>query len=193
MLTRVVLRLKEPNSDSAWGAPAKFIHWLVALLIFVQFALGWLAVGWRLSPLKLNLYVWHKSTGMVILLLVLARLLWRLVNLTPALPLETPAWERVAARVSHGSLYVLMIAMPISGWIAQSASGIPFRIFWRVSLPALVLPDRAVAILAAFVHFSLGIALAALTALHIAAAFRHHFIKHNTILVRMLPARRKTK
>ena len=193
VLVRAACHLKEPNSDSSWGAPAKFLHWLVAILIFTQFALGWLAVGWRLSPTKLNLFVWHKSTGILILLLVLVRLLWRLVNLTPAIPLDTPAWERCAARVSHGLLYVLMLAMPLAGWIVQSSSGVPFRIFWRIPLPAIVSTDRDMAELAALVHFSLGIVFAALLVLHVGAALRHHFVKRNAILTRMLPARRTPK
>lgn len=190
LLARAARRWMEPNSDASWGAPAKFLHWLVAGLIFIQFALGWLALGWRLSPTKLDLFVWHKSTGMLILLLVLVRLGWRLVNPTPALPLDTPAWERGAARLSHGLLYVLMIAMPLVGWVVQSAAGIPFRIFWRIPLPALVSPDKHTEDLAAFVHFSLGMVFAALLVLHVGAALRHHFVKRNTVLVRMLPARR---
>jgi cytochrome b561 len=189
-LARAVRRLTESNTDSSWGAPARFLHWLVAALIFIQFALGWLAVGWRLSPMKLNLFVWHKSTGVVILAIVLLRLLWRLANPTPALPAETPAWERAAAHVSHGLLYVMMIAMPLTGWIVQSAAGVPFRIFWRIPLPALVSPDKHTAELAALAHFSLGIAFSALLVLHIGAALRHHFVKRNNVLTRMLPVKR---
>jgi cytochrome b561 len=169
-LADLARRLKEPNSDSAWGAPAKLLHWLIAVLILVQFALGWAAVSWRLSPTKLHLFVWHKSLGIVILLLVLVRLVWRLLNLTPTLPREMPAWERGAARLSHGLLYVLMIALPLSGWITQSAAGVPFRIFWRIPLPALVAPDKHLAAHGASLHFSLGLVFTALIVLHIAAA-----------------------
>lgn len=193
LLARAALLLKEPNSDSSWGAPAKLFHWLVAALIFTQFGLGWLAASWRLSPTKLNLFVWHKSTGMVILALVLVRLLWRLANPTPALPADTPAWERAAARVSHALLYVVMIAMPLTGWINNSAAGIPFRIFRQIPLPALVAPDKHMAELAALAHFSLFLAFAALLVLHIGAALRHHFVKRNNVLTRMLPARKTPK
>jgi cytochrome b561 len=189
-LTHAASCLIEPNTDSSWGAPARFLHWLVAALIFIQFALGWLAVGWRLSPMKLNLFVWHKSTGVVILAIVLLRLLWRLANPTPTLPADTPAWERAAAHMSHGLLYVMMIAMPLTGWIVQSAAGVPFRIFWRIPLPALVSPDKHMEELAALAHFSLGITFTALLVLHVSAALRHHFVKRNNVLTRMLRARR---
>jgi cytochrome b561 len=184
---------KEPNSDSSWGAGIKFFHWLVAALIFIQFALGWLATGWRLSPTKLNLFVWHKSTGMLILALVLVRLLWRLATPTPELPADTPAWERAAARASHALLYVMMIAMPLTGWITNSASGVPFRIFWLFPLPAIGAADKHTEELAALVHFSLGVVFAALLVVHIGAALRHHFVKRNNVLARMLPARTTPK
>lgn len=183
-------RLKGSNSDSAWGAPAQLLHWLMAALILIQFALGWLAVSWRLSPAKLNLFVWHKSLGMVILALVLLRLLWRLMNPTPALPVDTPGWERAAAHISHALLYVLMIAMPLTGWLINSAAGVPFSIFWQVPLPALVAPDRHIAALAALTHFSLFVTFASLLVLHVGAALRHHFLKRDAVLTRMLPGKR---
>jgi cytochrome b561 len=181
------------KTDAAWSASIRLFHWLVAALIFIQFALGWLAVGWALSPTKINLFVWHKSVGMLILALVVARLLNRLARLTPPLPADTPAWERAAARWSHTLLYVLMVAMPLTGWAINSAAGIPFRIFWQLPLPALMAPDKHTADIVALVHFALGIAFVALLILHIGAALRHHFVKRNDVLRRMLPSRRLVK
>lgn len=177
------------NTADAWGAPAKFFHWMVALLILVQIALGFAAALWRLSPLKLELFVWHKSTGMLILVLMLARLAWRLANPSPSLPLQTPAWERYAAHASHALLYLLAVALPLSGWVINSAAGVPFSIFWLVPLPAIVAPDERLEELAKLVHFSLLVALCLVLAVHIAAALRHHFVKRNAILIRMLPGR----
>jgi cytochrome b561 len=185
------LRSNEPFGGS-WSAVAKFLHWLVALLILVQFVLGWMATTWRLSPTKLNLFVWHKSTGMVVLALVVVRLLWRLSHPAPALPAGMPPWERVAAHLSHALLYVVMIAMPITGWIVSSAAGVPFSIYWRIPLPVIVPPDKHTEDVAAIVHFSLGIALLALLVLHVGAALRHHFVKRDDVLTRMLPARKST-
>ena len=177
------------NDNDSWGAPAKLFHWLMAVLILAQIALGLLAASWRLSPTKLNLFFWHKSTGMLILALLALRLLWRLANRTPELPADTPGWERAAARLSHGLLYLLMIALPITGWIVNSASNIPFRIFWLIPLPAIVAPDKAAADLAALVHGGLFALLALVLVAHIGAALRHHFVKRNTVLIRMLPWR----
>jgi len=175
------------NTARAWGAPAKFFHWTVALLILVQIALGFAAALWRLSPLKLELFVWHKSTGVLILVLMVARLAWRLANRSPALPPQTPAWERYAAHASHVLLYVLAVALPLSGWVINSAAAVPFSVFWLVPLPAIVAPDERLEELAKLVHFSLLVALCLVLAVHVGAALRHHFIKRNDILIRMLP------
>jgi cytochrome b561 len=179
-----------PHAGGSWHAVAKFLHWLIALLIAAQFVLGWMAVSWHLSPTKLDLFVWHKSNGMLVLALVAFRLLWRLTHAVPALPADMPAWERFAAHLSHALLYVVMIAMPLAGWVVSSAAGVPFSIYWQIPLPAIVPPDKHTADVAATVHFSLGIALAALLVLHVGAALRHHFVKHNDVLIRMLPARK---
>jgi cytochrome b561 len=178
------------NTAAAWGAIAKSFHWSIATLIFIQFALGWVASSWRLSPTKLELFVWHKSIGILILLLVVLRLLWRLVNPAPALPADTPPLERTAAHASHGLLYLLMLAMPLSGWVINSADKIPFRVFWLFPLPPIVAPDKALAELAKQIHFILFILIAMTVAIHVAAALRHHYVKHNEILRRMLPQRR---
>jgi cytochrome b561 len=183
--------MRRPRSSPAlaWSAAAKSFHWGVAALILLQFVLGWLAASWRLSPTKLDLFVWHKSLGMLILALVVLRLLNRLAARAPALPPGMPAWERAAAHASHALLYGLMLALPLSGWIVSDAAGVPFRIFWQLPLPAIVAPDRQTAELAAAVHFALGIALVALLVLHIGAALRHHYAKHDDVLARMLPTR----
>lgn len=182
-------RPSSPSPALAWNAAAKSFHWGIAALILLQFVLGWLAASWRLSPTKLDLFVWHKSIGMLILALVVLRLLNRLATRAPALPAGMPAWERAAAHASHVLLYGLMLALPLSGWIVSAAAGVPFRIFWRLPLPAIVGPDRQTAEFAAAVHFALGVALVALLVLHIGAALRHHFAQRDEVLSRMLPAR----
>lgn len=181
------------NTNQSWGAPAKLLHWAIAALILVQIALGWAAVSWRLSPTKLDLFVWHKSTGMLILLLMIVRVAWRWANPTPELPAEMPMIERHAAQVSHALLYLLVLFLPISGWIVNSAANVPFRVFWLIPLPAIVAPDKAMADAAARLHFVLFVVLSLLLAVHIGAALRHHLLKHDEVLVRMLPGRGRTK
>jgi cytochrome b561 len=181
------------QTATSWNAPAKFFHWLIAALIFVQIALGLAAVNWPLSPTKLNLFFWHKSIGVTILLLVALRLLWRFANSTPALPADMPNWEKHAARASHFLLYVSMIGLPVSGWVLSSASGVPFQIFWTVPLPAIVAVDNETAELAKQMHHAFVFLLVPLLITHIGAALRHHYVKHDDVLRRMLPFQGKSQ
>ena len=174
------------NTRAAWGTPARWLHWIVAALVLAQFALGWVAVSLRVSPLKLDLFVWHKSIGLVVLALVVARIFWRLANPSPAPPAATPAWERRAARASHVLLYAVVIAMPLTGWILNSAANVPFRWFRLVPLPAIVAPGEQTAELAARAHLALFVVLAALLAVHVGAALWHHFVRRDDVLTRML-------
>ena len=179
------------NTADSWGAPAKLFHWVMAALILAQIALGVMAAGWRVSPTKLELFFWHKSNGMLILALVALRLLWRLANPAPLLPPGMAPWERAAARLSHLLLYVLMVALPMTGWIVNSAANVPFRIFWLIPLPAIVAHDESTADLAAWVHGGLAVLLALVLTAHIGAALRHHFVKRDAVLERMLPGTRR--
>jgi cytochrome b561 len=175
------------NDIESWTATAKLFHWVMAALIFAQIALGLLAVSWHVSPTKLNLFVWHKSTGMLILALLALRVLWRLLQRAPELPWEMPLWERAGAHLSHFLLYALMLALPLTGWVISSASNVPFKIFWTIPLPAITAPDKAVEDLFATVHGWLVTLLALVLVAHIAAALRHHYVKKDTVLTRMLP------
>lgn len=175
------------NTDSSWGAVAKGFHWIVATLIFVQFGLGWVAERWPRSLTKVELFVWHKSVGVLVLALVVARIVWRLFNPPPAPPAWAAAGEVRAARVTHALLYVTMLAMPLSGWIINSAADFPLKVFWLFPLPAIVPPDEALKEAAETVHLTLFWILAALVTAHVAAALWHHFVARDEVLARMLP------
>jgi cytochrome b561 len=173
--------------DEHWPAPVKALHWLVAVLIAIQVVLGFAAVAWRLSPAKLDLFVWHKSLGMLILLLVAVRVAVRAALRAPALPEAMPRWERHAARASHALLYALIVALPLSGWLVNSAANVPVRLFWLVPLPAIAAPSKALEAIAARTHLVLLLVLMGLLALHVAAALHHHRVLHDDVLRRMLP------
>ena len=174
------------NSRTSWGVVSVVIHWLFAVLLLLQCVLGWMAVSWKLSPTKINLFVWHKSLGLLLLTLIAVRLAWRASNPVPELPVTTPAWERTAARLSHGLLYALLFVLPLTGWIINSAANIPFRVFGWFPLPALTAPDKALAALMKTVHLSLFITLALVVTAHVVAALHHHYARHDNVLRRML-------
>jgi cytochrome b561 len=177
------------NSKHAWGTVAKSFHWLVAILILGQLVLGTIAVEARVSPLKLDLFVWHKSIGVSILLLVILRAVWRLTNPAPASSAKISVWEVRLAMVGHWLLYFLMVVVPLTGWWVSDTSRIPFRLFWTVPVPDLMAPDHNLSELAADVHGVLTKLLLAVVIVHIFAALRHHFMLRNDTLLRMLPLR----
>jgi cytochrome b561 len=179
------------NTESAWGAVAKGFHWLLAILILGQLALDKIADDAALSPRKLDLFVWHKSIGVTILLLVLLRIAWRLSNPAPLPPAAVPRWETVLAKSGHTLLYGLLFLVPISGWWVSDSSRVPFKAFWLLPMPDLLPPDRSVQELAEGVHGALTKVLLGLVIVHIVAALRHHVVLRNDILRRMLPDWRK--
>lgn len=174
------------NSQENWGTVARSLHWLMAALILVQLVLGPIAEEMRFSPTKLELFVWHKSIGISVLLLVVLRLAWRLGNSPPAESPGIAPWESRLAKLGHAALYLLMFAVPLSGWWISDTSRIPFRWFWTVPLPDLLPADGDMSELAEDVHEALTRALMVVVAVHVLAALRHHFLLRNATLVRML-------
>jgi cytochrome b561 len=182
------------NTAIAWGWPAKALHWLVAVLVVGLLAIGFTMV-WLVTDLssQFQLYQLHKSFGVLVFVLVGVRLVWRSVNpAVPALPDGLRPWERQAARLTHGGLYVLLLLMPATGWITASASplGIPTIVFGLFQMPNPIGANGELEAVMSVIHGSLAVLLVALLALHIAAALKHHFILRDDVLIRMLPGRR---
>ena len=183
------MRLRSTNES--WGNIAVGFHWLVALLIVALSALGWVAANWHLSPTKISLFMWHKSIGLIVLGLVVLRLLWRTLDRHPAFPLDMSCTEQRLATAVHCTLYACMFAMPISGWVINSAAGFPFKLFGLWPVPDIAAPNESLQEGAELVHLSLFWLLAGTVGLHVLAALRHHFIKRNSVLLRMLPGYRR--
>lgn len=117
-------------SIARYSTPAIVLHWLMALAIFAAFPLGLYMADLPLSPDKLRLYSYHKWIGVTVLLLVAIRLVWRLAHTPPALPGHISRWRRRASAAVHGLLYLLMIAIPVSGWLRCALPCLRSR--WRV-------------------------------------------------------------
>jgi cytochrome b561 len=172
------------NTTEKWGMTSKLLHWLMALLIMALVALGWCAKVWEISPLKLDLFVWHKSLGIVALVLVVVRLCWRLRGPVPAVK-NIIFLEQLVARCVHFGLYVVMIIMPLSGWVITSAAHIPVKLFWLIPLPFIVEQNKALADLSKQIHWVCMVMLVILLCLHIAAAIKHHVFNKDDILKKM--------
>jgi len=175
------------RTPSRWGAVSMFFHWLIALMIAGLATVGLLMTDMANSPAKISVYQLHKSIGITVLALVALRLLWRLATRAPAPVPTMPRWQHAVASGTHVLLYTMMLAMPISGWLFNSAANFPLKWFGMVKLPALWGPDRAVKAWALDIHVYGFYILAALVAIHAAAALMHHWFDKDSTLVRMLP------
>jgi len=167
------------------------LHWAIALLILGLLAFGKFMTGLdRDDPLRFVLTQWHKTFGITVLLLALVRLVWRLSHSAPALPADDPAWQKAAAHVTHVLLYVLMFAIPLSGWAMVSAStlNVDTLLFDVIPWPHLPLPaSEALEHRLHDIHHLGGNVLIVLFLLHAGAALKHRFIDKDGVLARMLP------
>ena len=169
-----------------YSAAAIALHWLTAILIVANLLLGLSMVPLPISPRKLQWYLWHKWVGITVFLLTCARLAYRSFRPHPA-PVAMAAWQRRAAAVAHASLYALLLAIPLSGWLYSSATGVQVVYLGVVALPNLVPKDKALADVLRAVHVTLNFTLFALVCVHTAAALKHHFVDRDAVLFRMLP------
>ena len=140
-----------------------------------------------LSPQKLKYFSWHKWIGVTIFMLALARVAWRLTHGAPALPSSMPAWQQRVAAATHVLLFVLIVVIPLTGWLYSSAAGVPTVYLGLLQLPDLVARDKALADQLRLVHVSLNYIMLALVVVHAAAALKHHLVDRDDVLRRMLP------
>jgi cytochrome b561 len=175
------------NSPTVYGSVAQIFHWLIAALIVTQFTLAYLADDLPLGAHKLALLARHKSFGMTVLMLAILRLLWRLNNPPPPLPSGMTPLERTLARATHIAFYVLLFAMPLTGWLMSSAKNYSVSWFGVFTWPNLIAKNETAFDLLRSTHHILSYALFAIAVLHILAALKHHFWNKDTVLLRMLP------
>lgn len=176
-----------PAPNNSYTFTAIGLHWLIALTIIGSFALGFYMADLPISPQKLKFYSWHKWAGVTIFLFVVLRLGWRLAHRPPELPAAMPAWQRSVAAATHVLLYLLMVAVPLSGWLMSSAKGFQTVWFGVLPLPDLLTKNAELGDLLQQMHKLLNYSMAALVFAHLGAALKHHFIDRDDILARMLP------
>lgn len=178
--------LKPPG----FTAPAVFLHWTSAVIIVLLVVLGLYMSGLPLSPDKLRYYSWHKWGGVTVFLLTFIRLILRVAGHEGyAFDANVVAWQRRAARLTHMALYVLLFAIPVSGWAMSSAKGVPTVYLGLWQLPDAVPRDAALGRQLVQVHVWLNYVMWVFVGLHVAAALKHHFLDRDDVLRRMLPAR----
>jgi cytochrome b561 len=172
------------SKSSAYNAPARLLHWLMAGLILLMLFIGVIMVSIS-SEERQTLIAFHKTIGVLILVFGAVRLVWRLVSPPPSAPAGEPRWRRLVAEATHIAFYALIFAMPLIGWAMQSAGGYPVAIFGGVYLPPLVPPNgelhavlRAAHRIGAYLFYGLFL-------LHFSAALFHAFVLEDGTLKRM--------
>jgi cytochrome b561 len=163
------------------------LHWAIAILIMGNIAGAMLTEGLPKETRGLVMG-FHKSFGIIVLFLAVARIIWRVSHRPPAKPESLAAWEKYVARTVHLLFYLLMILVPLSGWVWMSAGGWPVEMFGLFTMPDLPVGEsKQLADAMHDRHETLGLAMFVLVVLHVAGALKHQFIDRMPFIQRMWP------
>ncbi len=174
-----------------FGTGRKLFHWTILAFLLFQIPLGLYMTDLPLGADKLEKYSLHKSVGMLIFVIAIARLAWAQISKRPPLPSTTPFYEKALVKVLQAILYLVVCLMPLSGWIMSSAAGFPVSIFGLFSLPGLIEPNKELVEGFIQMHEVQGWILFGAFGLHFAGALRHHFLLKDDTLKNMLPGSNK--
>jgi cytochrome b561 len=175
------------NTRERWGSVSIGLHWTIAaLVLLVQVPAGITMVSVDPGTVQNVGYNIHKTTGIVIFLLAIVRLGWRWSQPVPGYAQDMPAWQAKTARTTHALLYIVLFAMPISGFLYTAMGGFPVPFFMVYDLAQLVPENKPVAEIFKLIHLTLQWVLYVVVLLHVAGALQHHLIRKDGILRRML-------
>ncbi|QEY51254.1 cytochrome b [Legionella longbeachae] len=174
------------NSLKSFGTITKLLHWLIFILISLQFYLVWISVP--SNPSNQTFYIMlHKSIGMIILLLGLFFIIWHLIDIKPLPPKIQPHWQSITAKIVHYMLFILLLAMPIVGYLLVCANGRIVNFFGWFNLPSLISKNKHIGDIMFSLHEKLGYLILILVGIHFLAALYHQLIVKDNVLKRMLP------
>ncbi|KZM49976.1 cytochrome b [Labrenzia sp. OB1] len=165
---------------------ARSIHWLTALLVLSMVPAGLIMIRIGGGPLQNQLFDFHRSVGVVLMILTVIRLAYRLTHPPAPLPAEIPPIQQLAAKATHVFLYLFLLVNPFIGWVATSAYGASISVFGVFTMPAIVAKDRALSEQLFAVHEVLGLLFTAAVLMHIAAALYHGIIRRDGVFSRMV-------
>jgi len=165
---------------------ARSIHWLTALMVLTMVPAGLIMIRIDGGALQNQLFDFHRSVGIVLMILTLLRLAYRLTHAPAPLPDSMPGWQKFAAKATHVFLYGFLLVNPFLGWVATSAYGAKISVFGLFTMPEIIAKDRALSEQLFQVHLVLGLLFTAAVLLHIAAALYHGLIRRDGVLSRMI-------
>ena len=169
-----------------YGTTAKVFHWLIVVLLLVQYPIGWLMPDIHRGMKPGATLTFHVSFGMVILVLIVLRLAWRLAH--PVVPESSlPPWQRLSSEAVHWLLYALVLASTVTGWLFASFRGWSMYLFYLAPLPMLASDNAAAGKTMDGLHQAMEWALLVVIGIHVASAMTHLFIYRDRIMQRMLP------
>ena len=174
------------NTSQSWGSVQIGLHWTIAALLLIQVPVAFGMLGQNPGPTQDVLFNVHKNIGLLIFFLAIVRLAWRVAHPIPFLPSDLPAWQATAAHATHWLLYLVLFAMPITGFLYTALSGYPVPLFMAVDLANLVPVNKPLGEGFKLAHLSLQWLLYLTVAVHVGAAFHHHLARKDWVLRRML-------
>jgi cytochrome b561 len=171
-----------------YGTGARLFHWIVAAFLFVQIPAGIAMIAPGLEQATIDaLFILHKGLGVVLLVLIIVRAVWRAAHRPPAMPTTMPERERRIAAVTHVWIYVLLIVVAASGYLRVVAEDYPIELLDALGIPPLLSSMPGLAAVMSLVHRFGTYILVAVVSVHVAEVLRHHFVLGDSVLARMWP------
>lgn len=181
------MRARWRNSEGGYGRVSRMLHWSIALGIFGLVGLGWYMVGLTyFDPLYHTALIWHKAVGMGVLALGVLFLLWKQVSPSPPHPASLRGLQLRAANMVHLLLSLMILTIPLTGYVISTSDGKPIELGWGIAVPAVFKIETWLRDLAIEVHFWSAYGTAVLAMGHAGAALKHQFVDGDGILSRML-------
>jgi len=172
------------NTLDSYGLISKNLHWILAILLLLNFSLGFVMGGLERGPLRSSIFYFHKSMGILLLGLIVLRLFWRLINITP-IPVAHNLIINKISKFVHYSFYFILLTVTLSGWIYSTARAGPVDFFGLFYMPAIVEKNDLIGQVAKEIHIYSVYIFISLVVLHVIASIYHHFFLKDKTLKRM--------
>jgi len=187
MVMKKTVRMEIRNTSTSWGGPAKSLHWISAIGVFILIYLGLEQASLGPGEAKSEMRFIHASLATVLLIFMTIRIVWRFISETPAHPDGMPRWQRMSASLVHGGLYIAVFAQLIAGAMVMGTAGRGLPLFNRITIPLPITKNEEGHEFWEEVHEFMWKPLAAIVVIHILAALYNHFVLKNDVLKRMIP------